>query len=196
MNERNPLDLYETPKWMTDYLLKEWLLAKWGRNLTRENKEGRLYTVFEPCSGTGSIATVLEEFGFWLVQRNDINPAMPGIYSAKDTAKEETWKELFPEPRFQLDYVISNPPYSTSEDCFKIITHARRYARFGMAMLLRISWLEPTMLRSDWLVANPPDTVLVLPRWSFKQNGATDSVTCAWMIWDSLFRRGVKVAPR
>jgi hypothetical protein len=64
-------------------------------------------------------------------------------------------------------------------------------------MLLRLSFLEPTRERGPWLAANPPDLVIVLPRISFTGDGKTDSVTCAWMIWDKDIKdRGIVVSPR
>jgi hypothetical protein len=53
----------------------------------------------------------------------------------------------------------------------------------GVVLLLRLSFLEPTDQRGDWLAENPPDMQIVLPRWSYKENGKTDSVTTAWMVW-------------
>lgn len=53
----------------------------------------------------------------------------------------------------------------------------------GVAMLLRLSYLEPTKDRGHWLNDHPPTQMIVLPRISFTGDGKTDSVTCAWMIW-------------
>jgi hypothetical protein len=50
-------------------------------------------------------------------------------------------------------------------------------------LLLRLSFLEPTFERQDLLIDNPPDAMIVLPRYSFTGDGKSDSVTCAWMVW-------------
>ena len=41
-----------------------------------------------------------------------------------------------------------------------------------------------SMDRGAWLNEHPPTTLIVLPRISFTGNGKTDSVTCAWMVWE------------
>jgi hypothetical protein len=82
------------------------------------------------------------------------------------------------------------------ECAFKILTNALFTCK-KVAMLLRLSFLEPTRERGPWLAKNPPDLVIVLPRISFTGDGKTDSVTCAWMIWDAdIENRGVIVSPR
>jgi hypothetical protein len=147
--------------------------------------------VFEPAAGDGAIANLLEEFGFLVTLRNDIDNKHEKLNLCLDASREEHWEQLFIRP----DYVISNPPWE-SEACFSIVRNAKKYAKVGVAMLLRLSWLEPTILREAWLKENPPDTLIVLPRYSFKQNGKTDSMTSAWFIWDSNCKRGVVVASR
>jgi len=55
-----------------------------------------------------------------------------------------------------------------------------------VAMLLRLSFLEPTAKvnpRGPWLAECPPSRLIVLPRCSYTGDGRTDSVTTAWMIW-------------
>lgn len=68
----------------------------------------------------------------------------------------------------------------------------------GLALLLRLSWLEPTEARADFLRQYPPARVHVLPRHDFKGRGSTDSVTSAWMVWDEneARRGGVTVVTR
>ena len=75
--------------------------------------------------------------------------------------------------------VITNPPFS---DAFEILVNAHKQG-LDVAFLLRMSFLEPTVERGEWLAANPPDLVIVCPRESFTGDGQTDSVTCAWMVW-------------
>jgi hypothetical protein len=54
-----------------------------------------------------------------------------------------------------------------------------------MAMLLRLSYLEPCENRASWLVEHPPAKLIVFnPRPRFRADtGGTDSVTSAWFIW-------------
>ena len=55
--------------------------------------------------------------------------------------------------------------------------------RVGVAFLLRLSFVEPTNERGDWLEKNPPTGRITLPRYSFTGDGRSDSVTAEWMIW-------------
>lgn len=84
-----------------------------------------------------------------------------------------------------FDWVATNPPFGHA---FDILQRALPRARTGVAFLLRLSFLEPTDARGEFLSLNPPTRQIVLPRWSYKRNAkgkwATDSVTTAWMIWD------------
>jgi hypothetical protein len=63
-------------------------------------------------------------------------------------------------------------------------------------MFLRLSYLEPVRNRGAWLAAHPPTGLIVLPRISFTGDGQTDTVTCAWMVWDKLARGTIRVIPR
>ena len=92
---------------------------------------------------------------------------------------------LFYSTRDEYHWIITNPPYS-SLTCLGIAQEALRYSKIGVALLLRLSFLEPTRSagsRGDWLKDNPPDRLIVLPRYSYTRNGKTDSVTTAWHIW-------------
>ena len=84
-----------------------------------------------------------------------------------------------------VDWVVTNPPYKMPL-CRDIVANAVAFARVGVAMLLRLSFLEPTAKvnpRGPWLASNPPSRILILPRYSYTQNGKSDSCTTAWMIW-------------
>ena len=133
------------------------------------------HIVLEPCSGMGSIAVPLICHGC-SVLTNDVDPAMPADEHA-DMTLEENWA------RHEVDWFVSNPPFSKAHI---IVPYAVRYARIGAAMLLRLSFLEPTedrQPRGEFLERRPPDMQIVLPRISFTGDGKTDSVTCAWFVW-------------
>lgn len=51
---------------------------------------------------------------------------------------------------------------------------------------------------AEAFVTNPPTRVYVCPRTSFTGDGRTDSVTCAWMIWEPGHGDGqvIKILPR
>ena len=152
-------EFYRTPAWATAILLE------------RMSCDG---AVLEPCSGDGAITDILRS-GKRLVRTNDINVTMDADDHA-DAADPDTWVRW----NGQFDWVVSNPPFSKAH---AIVPLAVAAARSGVAMLLRLSWLEPCEDRVEWLAENPPRALIVLPRISFSGDGKTDSVTCAWMIW-------------
>jgi hypothetical protein len=93
-----------------------------------------------------------------------------------DATSPAFWDGLEPD----IDWVVSNPPFTC---CTPIIVGAFRVARKGVAMLLRLSYLEPCNDRAEFLAAHPP-SLIVLPRISFTGDGKSDNVTCAWFVWD------------
>jgi hypothetical protein len=155
---RRRLDQYFTPESATRALLA-----------THPNISGH---ILEPCAGPGQMASVLAGVGH--TETNDIDPGF-GCWYSDDATKPAFWQSV-PRP----DWVVSNPPF---ECCVPIIVGALEAARRGVAMLLRLSFLEPCKERADLLSIRPP-SLIVLPRISFTGDGKTDNVTCAWMIWD------------
>jgi hypothetical protein len=97
-----------------------------------------------------------------------------------DAADELSWKFWTAEGAMSYDWIVNNPPFSCAP---QIIPLAFQHARVGIAMLLRLSFLEPVENRGTWLNQYPPTHLIVLPRISFTGNRKTDSVTCAWMVW-------------
>lgn len=151
-------DFYPTPEWATRELLNQVEIHG---------------VVLECCVGDGAIADVLESPERTIL-RNDIDPRMPNLNSVFDAANRREWR-AFP------DWVVTNPPFSCAPE---IIPIAHDRSRLGVAMLLRLSFLEPVENRGHWLNQHPPTTLIVLPRISFTGDGKTDNVTCAWMVWD------------
>lgn len=168
MKKRRRLDQYFTPSWATKVLLAHY-----------PHVAGN---ILECCSGEGHIAKELEGRG-WVVT-NDIDPALPS-HLHHDATDPYTWP-LFAvaindplDPNF--DWVISNPPFNV---CQPIVEGACGAARKGVAMLLRLSYLEPCENRANFLSCSPPTHCIVLPRISFTGDGKTDNVTCAWFVWE------------
>lgn len=160
---RRKNDFYETPSFMIEALL----------HIVPEIK-GR---VLEICSGDNSITRVLmESKRFTDVLTNDIDPVRTAYYH-QDAATTITARHF--------DWVITNPPY-TMPLCIDIVANAVKHARVGVAMMLRLSFEEPTQLRGPWLEDNPITKRIVMPRHSFTGNGKSDSVTTAWMIWSKI----------
>jgi len=162
---RRPLDAYFTPRWQTEALL------------ARVPVTG---IVLEPCAGDYSIVNVINERGaVTSILTNDV-----GRQHLYDWTLDATRPDLY-RVAAPVDWIVTNPPYK-SPDCLAIVQRSVDTARVGVAMLLRLSFLEPTDTRNPrgpWLAAHPPDGLLVLPRHSYTGDGRSDSVTTAWVVW-------------
>lgn len=160
---RRQNDFYPTPSWATEELL---------RHLPTIGGE-----ILECCAGDGAIARVVDG-GSRVVFASDIDPQMNCSFCG-DATRRDFWEgvtEMMP-----VDWVVTNPPFNVAA---QIIPLAYEFAETGIAMLLRLSFLEPVEGRGAWLNEHPPTSMIVLPRISFTGDGKTDSVTCAWMIWE------------
>ena len=158
---RRENDAYYTPAWQVRVLLA------YQPDITLPGNR-----ILEPCAGDGSIVKVIPA----RVLGNDTAYGMDN-HDASGT-------ELYEEVAW-TDWVITNPPY-TMPLCRDIVTNAVAHARVGVAMLLRLSFLEPTTKRNargPWLAEHPPSQLIVLPRYSYTQDGKSDSCTTAWFVW-------------
>ena len=175
-------DAYYTPlpiyKWLSDKL-----------QLTEQR-------IFDPCCGN-SHATALTFGKDNHVVENDIVPPTENSdrYCFDAT---EGWDQYLEAQDFYgesedgidwaIDWVITNPPYKRGMS-EAIIEQSLIYASTGVAMLLRLSWLEPTRNRVKLLTNSSPRMTLLAvytvsprPKFDPNQNG-NDSVTVAWFIW-------------
>lgn len=161
MSRRRALDFYPTAGWATQDLLARVHIGGY---------------VIEPCAGRLDIANELRgNSRITALMTNDLDPHRPTTMHG-DATDLAFWSGFGD----RLDWVVSNPPFNVAH---KILPLAHKAARRGVAMLLRISYLEPCEGRAGWLAANPPDRLIVLPRISFTGDGKTDNVTCAWFVW-------------
>lgn len=166
---RRHLDQYFTPASATEELQKQIdFSGSW---------------VLECCNGDGGISSVLRTRA---TKTNDIDERLESDYCL-DASLPESWK-AFPQG---AHWVVSNPPVNQAA---QIVPLAYDYATVGIAMLLRLSFLEPVKNRGTWLNEHPPTSMIILPRISFTGNGKTDSVTCAWMIWEKGKTGTIRVA--
>lgn len=172
---RREKDAYYTPPYMTRALLE--LVPEIRGN------------VFEPCCGDNAIADIVKSYGpsrFRKVATNDITPLL-GNYCF-DAASSLEWATC--DYSREIDWVITNPPYD-HRILLPIVKNSLQFARMGVAMLLRLSFEEPTRTgmnaRGPFLDNDNNRIVkrLVMPRHSFTGDGKSDSVTVAWMIWSN-----------
>jgi hypothetical protein len=146
-------------------------------------------TIIEPCAGRGNIANPLREYfadkqmlPATVVYTNDIMLDCQCDY-AYDARHPMMWRDIAQDlkaVRREIDWVVTNPPFKYAP---AILDQAYRSAHLGVAMLLRLSFLEPCADRARFLAEHPPTELIILPRISFTGDGNTDSVTTAWMVW-------------
>lgn len=161
---RHEDDFYATPKYQSRALLNRLSLRPGWR-------------VLEPCAGDGAIVRELPHVVD--VVTNDIvqrDPMVPDFLL--DATLTTTWENF--EAAGPLDIVLTNPPFDVA---FHIAQHAIEHARVALILLLRLSWFEPTEERGPWLRKYPPTSLIVLPRYDYRRNGKTDSVTSCWAVW-------------
>lgn len=156
---RRKNDAYFTPASATEELLRQTQI--FGK-------------VLEPCAGSGAIAEVLRKHPS-VVTVNETDLEFSDAFAPRDATTDLFWDWWG-----DCDFVVTNPPFSAAAE---IIPKAYEAARYGIAFLLRLSYLEPCENRGAWLSAHPPNQLIVLPRISFTGDGNTDSVTCAWCVW-------------
>lgn len=174
---RREKDAYYTPPYMTRALLE--LVPEIRGN------------VLEPCCGDGAIVHVIQEYGHGRFPRAGSNDITPGLgHFCFDASYQIDWVVAMPDYHKEIDWVITNPPYD-HHILLPIVKNALQFARCGVAMLLRLSFEEPTRTganaRGPFLDNDENRIVkrLVMPRHSFTNDGKSDSVTVAWMIWSN-----------
>lgn len=180
---RRENDFYPTPQRGTEVLI-EYLPEIIERGL-----------VIEPCAGDGAISDVIKNHCRVITLDIDNTRKVDHVADARKLDVYDLLRKRAGDRQFALDYttrdftVATNPPFNVA------LPIIQNFWKFGhpCAFLLRLSILEPTEIRGDWLEENPPGNVLVLPRISFTGDGKTDSVTCAWMTWNFRNNYGVRV---
>jgi hypothetical protein len=165
------LDFFPTPPWATRALM-ETLSAR-----------GYVYhrsTVWEPACGEGHMAEVLREY-FATVDASDIHDYGRG-YRVGDFCGTLLRSETASQP----DWIITNPPYNAAAE---FLVRALEEAWAGVALLLRISWLEGAERYHTIFTRHPPTTVAVFAGRVSMVKGCWDPdasrpTSYAWFIWD------------
>lgn len=132
--------------------------------------------IIEPCVGDGAISQQFKK-----AFTNDID-------KNKTADLHLDAREIYFWDKVSSGFIITNPPYNGA---FEILQCAFNSTQNPIALCLRLSFLEPVKARREFLLKNPPNGIIVLPRYSFRLNDKgkrqTDSVTCAWMLWRTDF---------
>ena len=159
-------DFYETPEYYVR-LIQQWISSD--------------KVIFEPCAGDHAIARF-----YPVAETNDLDPTRPADFHF-DAA--EPWP--FSKP---FDAIVTNPPF---KQAFPILQQCLLQDPVcPVALLLRLSFFEPTRERATYLGEHPPSGLIYLPRYSFTGNGKSDSTTCVWGLWNLPINPPIQIAPR
>jgi len=183
MTTRRKNDLYPTESAVTKILLQQF-----------PNMRG---CILEPCAGPGLMVEALKYPGFRVIYTNDIDSAYDTAYTGDaGSPTAECWQR-------EWDWVVTNPPFSEAE---RILPLALGRAD-KVAFLLRLTYMEPTNGRADWLKQHADQMIwlgVLNPRPKFRKGEinpktgkpfGTDNATVAWFVWDkqwSWARRGIR----
>ena len=141
--------------------------------------------VFEPCAGTRGMSDVLARHlrDMRSGELYDSDLTWAGADPRDATAPDFWWWWFVNVMHNELDWTITNPPFSAAE---KILPLAWEHSQQGVALLLRLSYLEPTAGRAQWLQQHADHLRLVIPVSPpprLRRGRGSHSVTCAWFVW-------------
>jgi hypothetical protein len=164
------LDHFPTPPWATRALLEHVF-----EHLRRRN-HCKLQFAWEPACGQGHMAEPLKEY-FRKVYASDIHPY--GYGDSNTDFLTTSLDEAF-------DWIITNPPFGDLTESF--VLKALRDAHVGVAMFVRLQWLE-TIGRYEAIFRDQPPTLIAFfaervalhkGQWDPKGGTATAYI---WLVW-------------
>jgi hypothetical protein len=142
--------------------------------------------ILEPCAGRRDISKILQASGREVMSTDLVDPDGEHL----DATKRDYWIKrsaalaAASNPDCRNWATVTNPPFSLAP---QILSHALDFSPWGVAMLLRLSFLEPTKNRAEILQKHADNLMLVMPvspRPRFRADSSgCDSVTVAWFVW-------------
>lgn len=166
------LDYFPTPPWATRALI-EYVFYHLGVDLAGAS-------AVEPACGEGHIAEVLTEF-FAQVIAADVHDYGYGL--VQDFLADEVMEA---SRDVGFDWYITNPPFLDKAEAF--VLRAIELARKGVAMFVRLQWLETEGRYENIFRDNPPTLIaffvervnLCAGCWDPKGGTATAYI---WLVW-------------
>lgn len=168
------LDFFPTPPWATRSFF-EHVLAHLNRL-----QHCKLQRAREPACGEGHMSEVMREY-FREVLPSDKGDAYDYDYEVADFLDPD-----FAKDRDDADWIVTNPPFGPKGEEF--VLQALKIAGTGVAMFVRLQWLETPGRYERIFKNNPPSLVAIFServplhkgRWVF--NGKT-MTAYAWVLW-------------
>lgn len=158
------LDDFPTPPWATRALLE---FISFGPGMT----------AWEPAANRGYMAKVLRE-RFHFVHASDVHDYGYG-FAVRDF--------LLPyDDDATVDWVITNPPFRLAEE---FAHRAFEVSTCGVAMLVRLQWLEGINRWKNLFAKKPPARILLFTERLAMLKGRYDpkgdtKTAYAWIVWD------------
>ncbi len=164
------LDYFPTPPWATRALMQHVLP---GAGLAGK----RFASAWEPACGEGHIAEVLAEYTDIMIA-SDIHDY--GYGQVFDFLDSELPAEV------AVDWIVTNPPFGKKTEAF--VLRAIERAKVGVAMFVRMQWLETTG-RYERVFSKTPPTIIAffaervpLCKGEWKPEGDT-ATAYIWLVW-------------
>lgn len=171
---RADLDFLPTPPWGTRAMLKHVL------KLDRE--DGQSLSCWEPCCGEGHMAEPLKEV-FGKVYTSDVYPHGYGDVGSFVGVNGLDLGDVARCP-FRPDWIITNPPFKLA---YEVAVRSLSEARRGVALLLRLQWLETEERYNLFRQFNPSCMAVYVERLAMMQYGwdpeASTATAYAWFVW-------------
>lgn len=176
------LDFFPTPPWATRALVEEVLIPMFDALVVRDvpgKRQLEHHTAWEPACGEGHMAEVLREY-FGDVLATDVFDYGYGDETLDFLSGLETAGDR------GRDFIITNPPFGDKSEGF--VLRAIEQARVGVAMFVRLQWLE-TVGRFERIFRDNPPTRIVFfaervnlckGRWEPEGGTATAYI---WLVW-------------
>ena len=172
------LDYYPTPPWATRALLEQ-LFGNYCPGMAFGGYHDG--TVWEPACGEGFMSRPLSEHFYKVISTDVTN------FSATFPQQGGVRYFLIPwdgEP-IECDWVISNPPFILGQ---QFIERALQVAKVGVAMLLRMQFLEGGDRYDELFKDHPPSMIFVfcdrvaMHKGKIEKKQSTATAYC-WFVW-------------
>jgi hypothetical protein len=170
------LDFFPTPPWATRALIERVIQSADVGIVDAPLAE---YTLWEPACGEGHMAEVLREY------TSDVLATDVFDYGYGDATLDFT-SDLEAGAHADRDFIVTNPPFGAKSEEF--VLQALRLARVGVAMFVRLQWLETVGRYERIFKDNPPTLIaffaervnLCKGRWDPEGGTATAYI---WLVW-------------
>lgn len=166
------LDYFPTPPWATRALMQTVIPQFQPRGAWLGS------SVWEPACGEGHIAEVLREYTDDIIATDVYDYGYGQVY---DFLKQ---KLLAADDR--PDWIITNPPFGDKTEAF--VLRSLEYAQIGIAMFVRLQWLE-TIGRYEHIFRDHPPTLIAffaervnLCKGRWQPDGGT-ATAYIWLVW-------------